>query len=430
MLGNGDGTFGGIISYPTLGSIGQLAPGDFDGDGRLDLALADDYHECEVWILLGNGDGTFEVEGEYGTGKGSPSLAIADLNEDGRPDLAVANAEAESLIEPTRLVHLGRVSLMMNLGRTPASVATGFEFAPNTLNLASRGRWVTGYLEPTAPLAAGDVDASSIRLNGTVPVDPAAPTALGDHDGDGVPDLMVKFDRAAVELTVSDGDSVSVTVTGTLDGQPFSGTDFIRVRRGRISAPSAGGHLSASSVAQVRWEIPGGVMLQSVALLFSPDGGGTWSNVAHGLANTGSYDWTVPNVPTDRAKVAVLVESADGTGVVDAVLGVSETFSIGAAVGVGDAAPGRLALAIRAAMPNPAVGGRLSVEFTLRDGSPAKLELLDVAGRALASKQVGSFGPGRHSIDLSNGRALSPGIYFLRLTQGGSEVKARAAVLR
>jgi len=53
--------------------------------------------------------------------------------------------------------------------------------------------------------------------------------------------------------------------------------------------------------------------------------------------NTGSYDWTVPNVGTDQAKVAVvLVESAEETGtIVDGVLGVSEAFSIRRAGGRG-----------------------------------------------------------------------------------------------
>src|SRR5213592_450109 len=111
---------------------------------------------------------------------------------------------------------------------------------PNTLSLDSRGVWVTAFLEPPSPFAASDIDVSSIRLNGTVPVDPAAPTALGDHDGNGVPDLMVKFNRAAVELTVSEGDNVPVIVTGTIGSQSFTGTDHIRVIRAAVSAPAAG----------------------------------------------------------------------------------------------------------------------------------------------------------------------------------------------
>ena len=107
----------------------------------------------------------------------------------------------------------------------PEPIAMSFNLTPNTFNLASRGRWVTGFLEPASPFAAGDIDISSIRLNGTVPVDPAAPTALDDHDGNGVPDLMVKFNRAALEQAVAGGDDVPVTVTGTVSGHSFSGTE-------------------------------------------------------------------------------------------------------------------------------------------------------------------------------------------------------------
>jgi hypothetical protein len=305
-----------------------------------------------------------------------------------------------------------------------------FDFSPGTLNLSSRGRWATGYLEPAPPLAAGDIDVSAIRLNGTVPVDPAAPTTLADTDENGIPDLMVKFDRLAVELAVSEGDSVPVTVNGKLDGHPFTSTDTIRVRRGRISAPLAGSHLPGGSVAQVRWETPGGITVPSVALLQSLDGGATWSPIARGHANTGSYDWMVPGAASDQAKMAVVVEAADGSGTMEGVLGVSDAFAIGATVGVDVPPPGQVALAIRGVTPNPAVGGRLRVEFALRDGSPARLELMDVAGRLLHSRDVGSFGPGTHALDLSAGRVLRPGMYFLRLTQGGREARTRATVLR
>jgi hypothetical protein len=70
------------------------------------------------------------------------------------------------------------------------------------------------------------------------------------------------------------------------------------------------------------------------------------------------------------------------------------------------------------------------VEFALRDESPARLEMMDVAGRVLASRQVGTLGPGYHSLDLSDGGSVRPGVYFLRLTQHGSEVRARAVVVR
>ncbi len=56
------------------------------------------------------------------------------------------------------------------------------------------------------------------------------PAEIGDHDNDGVPDLMIKFGRAAVQDIVSVDDSFSLTLTGSLfDGTPFEATDRIRV---------------------------------------------------------------------------------------------------------------------------------------------------------------------------------------------------------
>ncbi len=89
-----------------------------------------------------------------------------------------------------------------------------------------------------------------------------------------------------------------------------------------------------------------------------------------------------------------------------------------------------LPLAVRVASAIPAADGRMRVEFALPEGSPARLELLDVAGRVLRSTHVGDLGPGRHTLDLSSGRDLRQGIYFLRLRQAGNEVLARAAVVR
>jgi hypothetical protein len=61
--------------------------GDFNGDGRLDLAVAND----NVSVLLGNGDGTFQVAQNYPVGSYPSSVVVGDVNGDGVPDLVVTS---------------------------------------------------------------------------------------------------------------------------------------------------------------------------------------------------------------------------------------------------------------------------------------------------------------------------------------------------
>ena len=66
-------------------------------------------------------------------------------------------------------------------------------------------------------------------MNGVVPAE-NKPTEIGDYDDDGLPDLMVKFDRSDVCEILDPGDEVEITVTGELtDETPFQGSDTIRV---------------------------------------------------------------------------------------------------------------------------------------------------------------------------------------------------------
>ena len=80
--------------------------------------------------------------------------------------------------------------------------------------------------------------------------------------------------------------------------------------------------------------------------------------------------------------------------------------------------------------PNPAVGRTLNVSFSLPAARRARLELLDVMGRLVASADVGAMGAGGHVVDLAAGRPLAPGLYLVRLTQGGEARTARVVVTR
>ena len=67
-----------------------LVTGDFNGDGRLDLATAN-YRSQDVSVFLGRGDGTFRDPVRLALGTAPISLAAADFNGDGRLDLVTAN---------------------------------------------------------------------------------------------------------------------------------------------------------------------------------------------------------------------------------------------------------------------------------------------------------------------------------------------------
>src|ERR1041384_5873637 len=85
-------------SFAEAGALNLAAPraiavGDFNGDGKLDLAVANAGAESGS-VVLGNGDGSFQPAVLYGVGGFAEAVAVADFNSDGKPDLALASGSA------------------------------------------------------------------------------------------------------------------------------------------------------------------------------------------------------------------------------------------------------------------------------------------------------------------------------------------------
>lgn len=94
MLGNGDGTFRAKVDVPVATWAQNVCAGDFNGDGRPDLAVTLNDPNVSLAILLGNGDGTFGAPQYIASTSGadSPFALAADMNNDGRLDLVVAHS--------------------------------------------------------------------------------------------------------------------------------------------------------------------------------------------------------------------------------------------------------------------------------------------------------------------------------------------------
>jgi len=100
LLGNGDGTFGPVVTYDSGGmDTLSLTVSDVNGDGKPDLlalSMCNPWIECDshgddvLGVFLGNGDGTFQPPLIFTTPPGIPIVA-ADLNGDGKPDVVLTN---------------------------------------------------------------------------------------------------------------------------------------------------------------------------------------------------------------------------------------------------------------------------------------------------------------------------------------------------
>ena len=181
-----------------------------------------------------------------------------------------------------------------------------------------------------------------------------------------------------------------------------------------LTSPSGGEAWDVASVHPVTWTASDNVAVDSVNVDWSAHGaGGPWTSVAHALANSGSYNWTLPAAPTDSALVRVTAfdhsrnsagaESGGLFRIIDPNLGVTH--------------PGPAVLALARPTPNPAHGLAL-LRFSLPAAGEARLEVLDLSGRRVWSRSA-SLAAGAHEERWDGrddaGRTLGAGLYMVRL---------------
>ena len=186
LLGKGDGTFPDAVNYAVGAAPKAIAVADFNGDGKADLAVAN-FGDNNVTVLLGKGDGTFVASGNAATGNQPRAIAAADFNGDGKMDLATVNYEDNSIS-----VLLGKGD-----GGFQAAVSYTVGSSPQAIAIAD----LNGDGKPDIAVANTNDNTLSVFLgsgDGTFPTAATYPVgtgpyavAIGDFNGDGKPDLVV-----------------------------------------------------------------------------------------------------------------------------------------------------------------------------------------------------------------------------------------------
>jgi hypothetical protein len=200
LLGTGAGSFGQAKFAAVDNGPVAITVGDFNGDGRLDLATAN-RDSNSVTVLFGDGAGNFGQAKTFSTGLMPTFIAVGDFNGDGRLDLVTANSGSNDI---SVLLNLGggtfNGAANFPAGTQPESLAVGDFNRDNIPDVAVANR---NSFNVTVLLGDGGGRFNSISsfAVGGNPV----PITVGDFDGDGRLDLAAA-NRDFFNITVLLGD--------------------------------------------------------------------------------------------------------------------------------------------------------------------------------------------------------------------------------
>ena len=179
----------------------SVSIGDFNGDGKPDIAVAN-YISNTVSLFLnttnpGSATPSFSARTDFSTGERPISVSIGDFNGDGKPDLAVVNYKSNTIsIFLNTTIHGGAIPTFstkydFTAGVRPVSIAIGDLNADGLPDFAVanyRSNTVSVFLNTTAPEA--NIPSFSTKTDFSTGERPMA-VSIGDLNGDARPDIVV-----------------------------------------------------------------------------------------------------------------------------------------------------------------------------------------------------------------------------------------------
>jgi len=202
LFGRGDGTFVESTHTGTGGFPVEMAAGDFNHDGHIDLALAD--QDGDAVVLLGQGNGAFEPPARYETGPNPWTIVVSDFDGDGRQDLAVGSSETSE------------ISILLGNGDGSFRAGERFGSAPYLLDLgagdfngdgrqdlvAARSGYFLDGISDDMTIFLGNGDGSFGPPSATDGGASPGSVAVEDFNADGNADIAVDDEGSNVEAVL------------------------------------------------------------------------------------------------------------------------------------------------------------------------------------------------------------------------------------
>jgi hypothetical protein len=229
-LGSGGKNFGAPVSYPAAGQPVSIAVRDLNGDGKKDLVAVNQANDS-ISVLLGNGNGTFKAAKSYPVASGPFQVAFADFNRDGKLDLVVADANQVSIL----------------LGKGDGTFLSSHNYAAGTplASLATATLRGNGDVDVLVGAKSGDLLWFPGAGNGTLgaaqhyAAQGADLLQVADFNGDGAPDVVVSGpDGSAMSLLYNQGGTrlgITTSAASITHGQSVTFTASLRA-----SVPNSG----------------------------------------------------------------------------------------------------------------------------------------------------------------------------------------------